>query len=121
MKRIILLNHNENTKLVEEEEKQRFLYFLLEQMGVPISEFWEEDSNLPLSVEQRIKLRGILSAYNIQIIDDGDGSMKVYVDKEKVGEWQKCTYKLKEDPGALQRNKKLFLEMNIDFWTAFDE
>jgi len=121
MKRIILLNHNENTKLVEEEEKQRFLCYLLEQMGVPTSEFWTEDSNLPLSVEQKIKLRGILSAYNIQVLDDGDGCMNVYVDKEKVGEWQKCTYKLKEDPEEMQRNKKLFLEMNIDFWTAFDE
>ena len=58
-------------------------------MGVPINDFWAGD--ISLSVNQKIKLRGILATYAIQVIDDLDGNMQVYVEGEKVGEWNKCT------------------------------
>lgn len=119
MKGIILLNHNENTKKVEEEEKYRFLRDLLDQMGVPISEFWTTDELL--TVEQKIKLRTILGAYHIQVIDDLDGHMQVFVENELVGEWNKCTYKLKKDLRQLDRRKQFYLEMEVSFWTLFEE
>ena len=65
MKGTVLLNYDENTKQVEEEEKTRFLRGLLEQMGVPINEFWTTD-NL-LSINQRIKLRGLLATYRSKL------------------------------------------------------
>ena len=54
----ILLNYNENTRQVEDEEKTRFVRTLLEQMGVPIGDFWAEDG--PLTVNNRIKLMTVI-------------------------------------------------------------
>ena len=119
MKGTILLNHTENTKQVEEEEKTRFLRNILEQMGVPVQDFWMMDSSL--SVDERIKLRGVLSTYSVQVIDDLDGRMQIYVDNQKVAEWKKCTYKLKRDLKQLDPRKKLYLEMEIDCWSLFEE
>lgn len=119
MKGTILLNYNDNTKKVEEEEQLRFLRTLLEQMGVPISDFWATDSDL--SIDQKIKLRGILLNYGIQVIDDLDGHVQVYVENELVGEWTKCTYKIKRDLRQIDPRKQLYLEMEVNCWTVFDE
>jgi hypothetical protein len=119
MKGTILLNYDEGTKKVEEEEKSRFLRTLLEQMGVPIEDFWITDGEL--SINQKIKLRGILATYSVQVIDDLDGAMQVYVENEKVGEWNKCIYKLKRDLRQLDPRKQLYLEMEVDCWTIFEE
>lgn len=119
MKGTVLLNYDENTKQVEEEEKTRFLKDLLEQMGVPINEFWNVETSL--SVNQKIKLRGLLATYQIQVIDDLDGHMQIYVDDQLVGEWNKCTYKLKRDLRQLDPKKRLYLEMQVDYWSLFEE
>jgi hypothetical protein len=119
MKATLLLNHDENTKKVEEEERTRFLKNILEEMGVPIQEFWTTDG--PLSVDQRIKLRGILATYSIQVIDDLDGHMQVYVEGERIAEWFKPTYKLKRDLREIDPRKQLYLEMEVSFWSLFEE
>lgn len=119
MKATILLNYNESTQQVEEEEKTRYLRSLLEQMGVPIQEFWTTES--VLSINQRIKLRGLLATYGIQVIDDLDGHMQVYVEGEKVADWFKCTYKLKRDLRERDPRKQLYLEMEVNCWSLFEE
>jgi len=119
MKATILLNYNESVKQVEDEEKARFLKGLLEQTGVPIQEFWSSDA--PLSVEQRIKLRGILATYGIQVIDDLDGHMQVYVEGEIVAEWFKSTYKIKRDLRERDPKKQLYMEMEVNCWSLFEE
>ena len=119
MKATILLNHTENTRQVEEEEKTRFLHSILEQMGVPIQEIWPEDG--PLLVEQKMKLRGLFNSFGIQVIDDLDGRLSIYVEGEKVAEFYKSTYKLKSDPSQLDRRKRLYLEMSIECWSLFEE
>jgi len=119
MQGTILLNYNENVKQVEEEEKSRFLRNLLEQMGVEVDDFWTSET--ALSIEQRIKLRSILATYGIQVIDDLDGHMQIYVERELVGEWFKSTYKLKRDLRELDPKKQLYMEMTINFWSIFEE
>jgi len=119
MKGTILLNYNESTSKVEDEEKYKFLRNLLEQMGVPIEEFWTSDD--PLSIEQKIKLRSILSTFNIQVIDDLDGHMQVFAEGDLAGEWNKCTYKLKRDLSQIDPRKQLYLEMEISYWSLFEQ
>lgn len=119
MKATILLNHNENTQQVEEEEKTRYLRGLLEQMGVPVQEFWTHES--VLSISQRMKLRGVLATYGVQVIDDLDGHMQVYVEGELVAEWFKSTYKLKRDLRERDPRKQLYLEMEVNCWSLFEE
>lgn len=118
MKSTILLNSNENLKQVEEEEKARFVKNILEVMGVPIGDFWQE---IELSVEDKIRLRGVLSAYSIKIIDESDGHLQFYVEDQLVGEWNKPLYKWKRDLSEIDPNKKLYLEMYVDCWSIFDE
>jgi len=119
MKGTLLLNYDENTRLVEDEERHRFLYSLLEQIGLPVNEFWQGEINL--SIDQKIKLRNILATYGIQVIEDIDGHMQVYAENELVGEWNKCSYKLKKDLRQLDPKKRLYLEMHIDYWSIFEE
>ena len=119
MKSTLLLNSNENTRKVEDEEKSRFMRSILEIMGVPIDEFWIPEQ--PLSIEDKIKLRSILSTYNIQVIDDLDGSLQMYVDGQLIAEWKKCEYKLKRDLSQLDPNRQLYLEMQVNFWSIFEE
>lgn len=119
MKATILLNYSENTKQIENEEKTRYIKNLLEQMGVPIQEFWTHED--VLSVDQKIKLRNLLKAYSIKIIDNLDGNLQIYVDGEKVAEWFKPTYKLKRDLSELDIRKQLYLEMEISCWSLFED
>lgn len=118
MKGIILLNYGENTKQIEEEEKLRFLKAILEQMNVPLEGTWDSES---LSVDEKIKLRKLLYNLGIQVIDDLDGFMEIYVENEKVAEWHKPMYKLKRDLQQLDRRKQFFLEMEVSFWSLFEE
>ncbi len=119
MKATILLNHNENTKKVEDEEKTRYLRSILEQMGLPVDEFWAVEG--ALSVDQKMKLRVVLATYEVQVIDDLDGHMQVYVEGTLVAEWLKCTYKLKRDLRELDPRKQLYLEMEVTTWSLFEE
>jgi hypothetical protein len=118
MKNVILLNSNENTKQVEEEEKTRFVRSVLESVGLPIDNIWDEDGQL--SIENKIKLRGILSAYDVQVIDDYDGELRLYADHQLIGEWKKCEYVLKKDLTQVDPSKKLYLEMHVNYWSVFE-
>jgi hypothetical protein len=119
MKGTILLNYDISVNQVEEEEKTRFLYDLLEQMNVPVQEFWTSENSL--SINQKIKLRNLLHVYNIQLVDDHDGHLKVFFENQLIGEWKKCTYKIKKDLQAIDPRKQLYLEMYIDCWSLFEE
>lgn len=125
MKGTILLNYNENTRQVEEEEKSRFLREILIQsfenteVAYQIQNIWGTDT--PLSPEQKVKLRGILTTYGIQVIDDLDGHMQVFIEDELIGEWYKCTYKLKRDLRVTDPRKRIYLEMEVNCWSHFDD
>jgi len=115
----ILLNYSDNTKTVEEEEKNRFLRSLLNEMGL-IIDFWNEE-DLILTVDQKIKLRKLLLNNNLQVIDDSDGSMKIFFENTLIGSWDKPTYKLKKDMSQLDHRKQLYVEMSISCQHIFDE
>ena len=125
MKGSILLNYNENTHQVEDEEKSRFLKLILEQcfentdVATQIQTIWSSDGPLPAS--QKVKLRSILATYGIQVIDDFDGHMQVYLENELIAEWFKCTYKLRRDLRAIDPRKRIYLEMEVNCWSVFDD
>ena len=89
-------------------------------MGLPIEEFWT-NGDRPLSVDEKINLRKILSAYGIAIIDDLDGHMQMYVDNELTAEWNKPQYLLKKDLRQIDPRKKVYLEMKFNTWSIFEE
>jgi hypothetical protein len=119
MKGTILLNYDADVRREAEIERHRFLKELLDQMGVPVTEFWTSDGLL--SIQEKIKLREILLTYSVQVIDDLDGHMQVYVEDELVGEWHKCNYKIKRDLRQRDPRKQLFIEMEVNCWSLFEE
>jgi hypothetical protein len=125
MKGTILLNYNENTHQVEEEEKARFLKGILEtcfdntDVAAQIQTIWNVDGIL--SAPQKVKLRGILATYGIQVIDDLDGHLRIYLENELIAEWFKCTYKLKRDLQVRDPMKRVYLEMEVNCWSVFDD
>jgi hypothetical protein len=68
MNRSIYLD-KEDAKEVEEEERNLFLKGILEQVNVPLEDVWPD---ILLTVEQKIKLRILLSKLDLEIIEDGD-------------------------------------------------
>jgi hypothetical protein len=125
MKGTILLNYSEDTRQVEEEEKARFLRGILEacfentETASQIQTIWNTEG--VLSAPQKVKLRGVLATYGLQVIDDGDGHMQVYLENELIAEWYKCTYKLKRDLRVMDPLKRIYLEMEVNCWSVFDE
>jgi hypothetical protein len=125
MKGTILLSYNENTHQVEEEEKARFLRGILvtcfenTDVSSQIEKIWESEGLL--SAAQKVKLRGILATYGIQVIDDFDGHMQIYLENELIAEWYKCTYKLRRDLRAIDPRKRVYLEMEVNCWSVFDD
>lgn len=122
MESVILLNSNENTRQVEEEEKSRFVRSIMDSLGLPVEEVWDENGEL--SVDSKIKLREILLAYEIQVIASADGELQIYHNNDGqevlIGEWKKPQYVLKRDYTARDPRKKLYLEMKVNFWSIFE-
>lgn len=100
----ILLDKNEDRQKVEAQEQSRFIKSVFEALNIPIT--WNVDE--PLSVDQRISLRSELEKYSISIITD-DGELKIYINQKLTAEWQKPTYIHKIE------NRKIFIEMNVEF------
>lgn len=119
MKGSILLNHSENTKKVEEQEQLRFVRYILESMNLPLEDIYISDEEL--SIENKIKLKNILYSYNIEIINYADGNLEIYLDKDLIGKWEKPIYTLKKDLSAIDPKKKLYLEMQLKYWSVFDD
>lgn len=119
MKNIILLDYDANTKDVETEERDKFLHSLLSEMGIPIINLWNlNDEITPI---QKAELRNSLKNYNVQVIDESDGTMEVYVENKIVGRWNKPLYQIKRDYSKLDKKKQLYIELKLDYWSIFEE
>lgn len=114
MKQIYLLNNSSNIKEFEEEEKNKFLQVILEQLDINVSNLFNSKS-----VENKIKIKEILSKYNIQIVNEEDFS--IFVDNKMIANIKKPFVKIKKDPSILDRKKNLYLEVHVEYWSIFDE
>lgn len=111
MEYIVLLASNAHLPTVEAEEQTRFILSVVEALEIP----FEWDSNEQMTVLDKIRLRKFLKQYNISILDDLDGGVKIYSGNEKIAEWKKAAYKLKEDLQQIDPKKKLYIEMKCKF------
>lgn len=130
MKWVVLCNKDDIRKTESEEQlsfiRQNIEFALndidLEQDSLPALEscFPDNDSEL-YTVEQKINLRKVLGHFNISVLNDRDGGVKIYLDRQVFAEWRKPTFVLKEDSSVLDRNKKLYGEITFDAWSQFQE
>lgn len=120
MKTSIFVDH-EDIRKVEAEEQLKFTIDVLSQMGLPDLELcFPSENPQDLTVENKIFLRKLLQKFNVQIIKDGDGGIKIYVENEVVAEWKKIFVSFKEDFNTVDPKKRLFAQIDIDYWTAFE-
>jgi hypothetical protein len=113
----ILLDRREDTRAIEIQEQNRFIKSVLEALGVQIE--WTPDE--PLSIEGKQNLRKEFSKFNIRTINDMDGGIKFFVGEDLIAEWYKVKYKLKQDLSKIDHREQLYLEMNVNFWTIFEQ
>lgn len=119
MRGIILLNAGDNTNQVEEEEKLRFTKDILDNVGIPMDDIWDDEDKL--SIAGKIRLRNILSSYGVTIVDDMEGGLKIYHEREIIAEWSRPLYILKRDYDQIDPMKKMYLEMHIDCTSIFED
>ena len=112
----VLLETSANTKEIEEQEKARFIRSIIDCLDINI----EFDPDKPQTMRDKIVLRNNLKQFNISIIEDLNGGMQIFVDRDPIAEWKKPKYKLKENTAERDPRKKLFLEMNIELWSSFE-
>ena len=125
MQSIQLLNYNEDTTKVEEEAKTSFLYTILERCleNTPVIDHIHaiyDNTDKPLTISKKMELRGILTTYNIMVIDGIDGVLRIFIDNEEIGRFEKPKYKIKTDQEESDPKKRIYLEMEINFWSSFD-
>jgi|ERR1700733_11037816 len=117
MQYTILISRYENAKEVEAQEQARFVKTILEALEVDVPFNPDE----PFSIEEKIKTRKALSFYNITIIENHGGGLKIFVERELVAEWKKPFYKMKQDNSQIDPKKRLYMEMQVNFWTVFEQ
>ena len=113
----VLLSRFEDTREFESQEQSRFVNSIFEALELPI----DFDPDVPLTVETKQKIRQKLKEFNLDIIDDMDRGLKVYVSDDLIAEWYKTTYKLKQDLSQKNPQDRLYVEANVNFWSIFEE
>jgi hypothetical protein len=117
MKYTVLLDSSSNLREIEAEEQIKFVVSIIEALEIP----FEWDSNAPFSVLDKLRLRKVLAQYNASIIDDMEGGIKIFLERDQIAQWHKSTYILKEDLSQVDPRKKLFIEMSCSFDSIFEE
>lgn len=121
MKTSILVDR-EDVRKVEAQEQYLFVQNVLAQMELPLEECFPESNELEdFTIEHKLHLRKILDKFGVLVLDDRDGGVKIYVEKDLIAEWKKCRFELREDPGEIDPRKKLYAVIYIDYWTMFEE
>jgi len=117
VKRSIYIDR-EDCRAIEDEERDTFLRGILDQLGVPLDDVWPDVS---LTVDQKVKLRTLLSKLELEIVQDGDRGYTIYHQDTKLAEWFKPRVLLREDKKARSFGKKLYYEMVIETWSMYDQ
>lgn len=117
MEYVVLLDKSTNIREVEAEEQTRFVISIVEALEVP----FEWDSNESFTILDKLRLRKALAQYNVSVIDDMEGGIKIFLEREQIAEWKKPLYILKEDPSQVDPKKRLYIEMKCSFSSIFEE
>ncbi len=115
------LASRDNYREVEEEWRLEFIYYVLSNIGIPedvLDECFPEDG---ITVRHRIKLRHHMKAFDVTIVDDRDGGIKIFFERDVIAEWKKCKFVLREDLKEVDPSKRLYTEIEADVWTIFNE
>lgn len=74
-----------------------------------------------MSIIQKAKLRKVLEQNKINIVDNHDGSLLIYLENDVIAEWKIPNFKLHFDRNELNPQKRWYIEIEMDYWSVFDE
>lgn len=117
MEYTVLLDKTAAVREIEAEEQTRFIMSVVAALEVP----FEWNSNEPFTIMDKVRLRKVLAQYNISVIDDMAGGIKMYLDRDQIAEFIKPTYILREDPVQIDPHKRLFIEMKYNVKSIFED
>lgn len=103
----IILRRDQQVE-IELQEKSKWVRLILGKLGLPVDQ-WKET----LSMDDLRKIRMELKALGIDIIDDSDNGIEIYVKDELIAEWRRPHYILKLNPKERDSRYKYYLEMHL--------
>lgn len=93
---------------------------ILEAMGLDLDGCYSESDNPEdHTVEEKIALRKVLSVNNIYI-DEGEG-VRIYLDKDLIGEFKKPRFELRLDLSQVDPKKKKYVVIFVEEGSVFDD
>lgn len=110
----------EDIRTIEAEEQLNFVSDVLENMGLPTDDCFINEGSREFTLSNKINLRALLNKFQVLILDDRDGGIKIFVDNELIAEWKKSTFELRQDLTAINPSKKLFAVLHIEYWSVFE-
>ena len=110
----------EDVRKTEEQEKFTWTINVISNIGITSDELEIPENVEELSVEFRKNMRALLQKFDVKIVDEHDGNIKIYVEDNLIAEWHKPQYILRTDLSAIEPSKRLFVEMITDHWSVFD-
>jgi hypothetical protein len=118
------LANRDNYREAEKEWQYEFIYYVLESIGIPeevLTGCFPEEGMGSMTVIHKIELRKQMNKFGVVIVDDRDGGIRIFVDSDKVAEWKKCRFVLREDLEEVDPSKRLYIEIVANIWTIFDD
>ena len=118
MKKLSIYIDREDSRRIEEEERDSFIKGILGEIGIPLDDVWP--SERLGDVDQKIEFQKRMEEFELDILDDGDHGVKIYVGEDLIAEWFKPQFVMHTDRKARRPSKRLFYEMQIRFWSMFE-
>lgn len=116
MQATIFINR-EDIKIVDE-ERNKFIKATLEELGLPLEDIWPEEE---LTIEQKQKFRTLLQKYDVSVVLGADKTVDIYVGKDCIAKWYKPHFKLRTDHSQIDPAKKVYFEVEINYYSVFEE
>lgn len=101
---------------IELQEKTKWVRLILGKLGLPV-EKWKEN----LTMDDLRKIRLELKSLEIDIIDDSNNGIEIYIKNDLIAEWRKPHYILKKNPEERDSRYKYYLEMYPQTKSVFQE
>lgn len=120
-----ILSDREDIKNIEAEEQINFVFSVLQASGVSEDKLEACLTEEILSVKNKIIFRKLCEKEQISIVDNLDGSLKIYMKAEHqdvlVAEWFQPSYTIRIDNSVIDRSKRMFVEILFRWWTVFED
>ena|ERR1700748_1183443 len=120
MKELIFAD-KDNCKSIAHQLRFSWVKNILTQTGMNLDNcFCDSDDPNDQTIEHNKKLKKALSDNKITIIDNIDDSLFIYIQDQLIAQWQTPRYDKREDFTQLDRNKRFYVGIHLEYESVFD-